>query len=261
MTKQMTLAISNIAWSDENDKKMYEFLNNNSINYLEIAPTRLVKEKPYDNLNKACKIKKDLKENYNLKIISMQSVLFGETGNIFTNEEVKSHLKKAIDFASKLDINNIVFGCPKNRNINNISENKIVNTFKELSEYAKNRNVILSLEANPKIYNTNFINTTKEALDFVKLINIDSLKVNLDLGTIIENDEDIEYISKEINLINHVHISMPYLKEIDLNNDKLIKLMEKLKENNYNKCISIEMGNINNIKKTKEILLKVRGLL
>ena len=40
--------------------------------------------------------------------------------------------------------------------------------FNILGDYAKLKNTVIALEANPDIYGTNFINTTKEAFSFVK---------------------------------------------------------------------------------------------
>ena len=65
------------------------------------------------------------------------------------------------------------------------------------------------MEANPPIYNTNYINTTTEALALVKKIGSKGFLVNLDLGTMIENKEALNVIAEDINLINHVHISRP----------------------------------------------------
>lgn len=190
----------------------------------------------------------------------MQSIWFGKTENIFNSEEERKDLikytKKAIDFASEINCKNLVFGCPKNRNINNKECDNIniaVEFFRVLGDYALKKNTILAIEPNPSIYGTNFINTTKEAFDIVKLINNDGIKVNVDLGTIINNEEDLSILDANINLINHIHISEPYLEKIQIR-EIYKELSTILKCNNYNKYVSIEMKNLNNLDSIKDII-------
>ena len=49
----MKLAISNIAWTKEKDESMYAHLLQKGFQGLEIAPTRLFSERPYEHLKEA----------------------------------------------------------------------------------------------------------------------------------------------------------------------------------------------------------------
>mgnify|MGYP003543196000 FL=1 len=69
----MNLAISNIAWSVQNDKRMFTFLKSVGFEGLEIAPTRIIAENPYDKLKEAEEFKNNLNRDFNLSIPSMQS--------------------------------------------------------------------------------------------------------------------------------------------------------------------------------------------
>ena len=254
----MKLSISNIAWDSQDDSEIYKFLKNNNIKYLEIAPSRIIDSNPYYNIEKATNISKKLKEKYNLEIISMQSIWYQREENMFTSIEDRNILfdytKKAIDFACSIGCHNLVFGCPKNRNMSDISKNykEAINFFNEIGIYALSKGVVIAIEANPKIYNTNFLNTTIEALEFVKQINLDSIKINYDLGTVIENKESLEVLKENISYINHIHISEPNL-EVIKKRDLHIELFKILKDSNYNKSISIEMKKTN-AEKVVEIL-------
>lgn len=262
----MRLSISNIAWEEKYDEEMYEFIARNKYNGLEIAPTRLIKENPYSHIEEIQKIAKQLKEKYELNICSIQSIWYGKNEKIFESEEERRELlnytKKAIDYASAINCGNIVFGCPKNRNIKNLKTDYeiAVEFFREIGNYAKQKNVCFSIEPNPTIYNTNFINTTKEAIELVKIIDNEGIKLNIDLGTIIQNDEDIEILREHTNLINHVHISEPNLeiiKERKIHND----LIDILKEENYQGYISIEMKKNNDIENVKQIIKYVKQIV
>ena len=260
----INLAISNIAWNKEDNKKVYEFLKKNNINYLEIAPTKIVEDKPYDNLEVAKNEIKKLKNEYGIDICSMQSIWFGRVENIFESKEnfnsLIDYTKKAIDFAHTINCNNLVFGCPKNRNITNYEKDypKALKFFKSVGEYALEKGVVIAIEPNPTIYNTNFLNYTKDAIEFVKEINLESIKVNYDFGTVIENDESLDILKDNLRYINHIHISEPNLLVIKKRaiHKKLINI---LKAANYKKVVSIEMKqtDIDNVFKTLNYIIEI----
>lgn len=246
----MKLSISNIAWSASNDEKMYMFLKEQGYEGIEIAPTRIFPNAPYDHISEAKDWSNKLFQKYGLTISSMQSIWYGRTERIFGGNEERQVLieytKKAIDFASAIGCNNLVFGCPRNRNIpqgmSKEEANEIaVPFFKELGEYADSKNTVLALEANPPIYNTNFINDTMSAMELISRVDSKGFLLNLDVGTMIANEEDVKELEANTFLINHVHISEPNL--LPIAERKLhLSLIELLKKEGYKRFISIEMG-------------------
>ncbi|WP_160683815.1 sugar phosphate isomerase/epimerase family protein [Clostridium sp. C2-6-12] len=258
----MRLSISNIAWTSENDCEMYDYIKNIGFEGIEIAPTRIFQNEPYNNLEMAKKYAIQLKQNYGLAISSMQSIWYGRTEKIFgSNEERKvlaNYTRKAIDFASSMNCKNVVFGCPKNRISENANDMEIaISFFKELGEYAKEKKTVISMEPNPVIYNTNFINYTSEAFQISRIVNSDSFKVNIDLGTVIYNNEAISMISDNIDLVNHVHISEPNLALIEKR--KLhVELANILRQVKYDKFVSIEMGKRENLDEIKQTIKYIK---
>ncbi len=256
----MKYSISNIAWDKKDDLEMYQFLKDNNIDGVEIAPTRLYSE-PYENIESAQLYANMLKNRFGLDISSMQSIWFGKTENIFNADDRKvllEYTKKAMDFANALGIKNIVFGCPKNRNMpEGASEDDVVEFFRELGDYAQKKNTTLALEANPAIYNTNFLNTTKDACEFCKKIDNDGVKVNIDFGTIICNNENPHIIKTYKNYVNHIHLSMPNLEYVGKikEHETLKKVLGKI---DYDGYISIEMKNQNDINKIKQAILYLK---
>ncbi|NLD45732.1 MAG: sugar phosphate isomerase/epimerase [Clostridiaceae bacterium] len=260
----MKLSISNIAWTAENDEYMYKYLAEEGIEGLEIAPTRIFNEAPYEKLSDARIFANSLKENYGLKISSMQSIWFGRVENFFSSSEERQALlrytKKAIDFANVIGCGNLVFGCPKNRNIGSCDQYYIaVEFFTSLGEYADSKNTVIAIEPNPTIYNTNFINTTEQAFELVNAVNIPGIMVNIDLGTIIHNRECMQTIYNNIHLVNHFHISEPYLEKIQVRDMHKALAME-LKSMNYDKYISIEMKNLNDIVSVEDTIKYVKEI-
>lgn len=242
----MILSASNIGWDKSQDVEIYNKMKQCGFSGLEIAPTRIIPTKPYDNLCDIHKFAENIKNEYGFMITSMQSIWFGKTENIFDGHDARKTLidytKQAILFAKNCKCNNLVFGSPKNRNMpENATQNDIIEFFIEISDYAIENNTIIALEPNPTIYGTNFINTTMEAIEFVKSINSSGLKINFDLGTVINNNENLIEIFNNIELINHVHISEPYLKPIMKR--EIHKTLNKiLIDKNYKKAVSIEMA-------------------
>lgn len=240
------LSVSNIAWSSDMDTFMYGYLAQHKFDGIEIAPTRLYPNKPYECMKEAKKFREDLYKKYSLSISSMQSIWYGKNENIFESEMSRKSLiaytKKAIDFAYVLGCRNLVFGCPKNRIRNGRNVEFALSFFKEVAYYAIKKEVVFSLEANPKIYNTDYINYTKDAFEVVKIINSDGLRVNLDIGTMIENNETISILEENFEFINHIHISEPFLKP--LVKRKIHKdVYDLILKNKYSGFVSLEMGN------------------
>lgn len=240
----MKVTASNIAWQATDDTKMYEFFKNNYIHGIEIAPTRIFENNPYDNQAAIIEYKNNLKQNYQLEVVSMQSICFGKNEAIFNTEiernDLKNYIYKAIIFAEKLNCKNLVFGCPKNRVIGENQEQLAINYFTAIGNFAAKHQTTFAFEPNPVIYGTNFINTTEQAFDLIKNCNTPGLKVNLDLGTIIYNQEDLQIIEENCHLINHVHISEPYLEFVTAKNIHLdlAKILKKCQFKNY---VSVEM--------------------
>ncbi len=261
----MKLSISNIAWSAEKDTEMYHFLQELGFKGLEIAPTRIFPEAPYEKIEDAKEWAHSLKKDYNLVIPSMQSIWYGHSEKIFgTNEERKiliDYTRKAIDFAEAIGCRNLVFGNPKNRDTEDVKSAMptAINFFREIGDYAAAHNTIIALEANPTVYNTRFLNYTEQAVDFVDQVNSEGIKVNVDLGTIINNVEDIYYLLQIPEYISHVHISEPKLMPIE---KRVLhkQLFAILREIDYDKFVSLEMGNKGDLGQVQDIMKYIISL-
>ncbi|MDO4566537.1 MAG: sugar phosphate isomerase/epimerase [Oscillospiraceae bacterium] len=240
----MKLGFSNIGWPSEADEAMYRELAARGFKGLEIAPTRFVGEEPYKKPGEARDKARRLKEEYGLEVCSMQSIWFKRTERICASKSERASLieytKKAVYFALAAGCKNLVFGCPKNRSIEKEGDEELLfGFFKTVCSYAAENGVKIALEANPPIYNTNFLNDTPSACAFARKLGAGT-SVNLDFGTIIENGEDIETLRNETELFSHVHISEPSLAPIE-RRDGHRALAALLKETGYSSFVSIEM--------------------
>lgn len=242
----MKLSISNIGWLQQDDLSVYEMMKKYGFSGLEIAPTRIIPNDPYDRLEEISQWSQKLKADHDFCVCSMQSIWYGRTESIFGSaqeqEALLNYTKKAVDFAEVIGCRNLVFGCPRNRNLpEGVCEASAVAFFREIGEYARNHNTVIGMEANPPIYHTNYINDTRAALALIREVDSEGFRLNLDVGTMLYNQESAELLLDHTHLIHHVHISEPYLapiKERSLHKD----LMEILKKTDYTGYVSIEMG-------------------
>lgn len=242
----MKLSISNIAWETSYDNAVYELMKEHSYEGLEIAPTRIIPDTPYDDIEGIIEWKRSLDSRYGFEVPSMQSIWYGRNEKLFGSIEDRKALcgytKKAIDFAAAIGCCNLVFGCPRNRYIPDGADEMIaIEFFRELGDYAMSRGTAIGMEANPPIYNTNYINDTISALRLIDRVDSPGFGLNLDIGTMIANDEDAKCLVGHVTLIKHVHVSEPGLKPVEKR--KLHKeIFALLRDEGYTGYISIEMG-------------------
>lgn len=253
------LSISNIAWGMEQDAEMGQFLQDSGFQGLEIAPTRIFPEAPYDKLAEAKVWAEELNTKYGLEVPSMQSIWYGHQEKIFGTKEERrvlvDYTKKAVDFAEVIGCRNLVFGNPRNRDTDDVLGNyaTAIEFFKEIGDYALEHHTTIAIEANPTIYNTRFINYTEQAVELACRCGSRGVKVNVDLGTVIYNEEDINYLRQIPEYINHVHVSEPGLNLIE-KRELHLQLFKILQSIGYNRFVSIEMGNKGDLSKVKEIV-------
>ena len=101
----MRLSISNIAWDAPDDKKIYNVMKQLGFSGLEVAPTRIIQQDPYQHIAEASEKAKSIKQQFGFSISSMQSILFGRQERLFGDQGeravLKDYLKKAVDFCCR----------------------------------------------------------------------------------------------------------------------------------------------------------------
>lgn len=259
----MFLGISNIGWDSEHDTVIYKWMREYGYSGLEIAPTRIFPETPYDKLEKARIWSHNLEEQYGFLISSMQSIWYGKKERLFgpleEQKELLTYTKKAIEFAAAVRCKNLVFGCPKNRILPEGRDSYLaINFFKEVGDFAAAHDTVIGMEANPPIYGTNYMNDTKSALELIEVVGSKGFLLNLDIGTMIQNMETAEEIRGHVHVINHVHISEPNLKPIQ-KRELHREIFKVLRREHYTGGISIEMGktDLTNIKNAMQYVREV----
>lgn len=245
----MKLAVSNLAWDVEASEVMYERMKRCGFTGLEIAPTKFFPQEPYsdEHILGARTLADVLKKAFGLSIVSMQSIWYGRSESIFGSDEDRAALlgytARAADFAAAAGCGNLVFGCPSNRNQPEGADIALAEEFfRAAGDAVQQRGVVLSIEPNPPLYGTNFLNTTQECASFLRRLRHPALRMNVDVGTLIQNGEDVQAVADDLDLVGHVHISRPNLQPVEglaLHR----RLAAVLREGGYRGWVSVEMKN------------------
>jgi sugar phosphate isomerase/epimerase len=249
----MRLSISNIAWDTLEDEEVSKVLQTLSVTAIDIAPGKYFPN-PSTASSREISDVRDIWRRRQLDIVGMQSLLFGLQGlNIFgppeQREKLAEHLRHTCRIASALGATRLVFGSPRNRDRGEMNythaEDIALNFFAILGDIASSETVTICLEANPPSYGCNFITSTNEAITFVHKLNHPSIRLQLDTGTILANDEDpsllFTTLSSNPNIVGHIHISEPQLVPPGDARSKLAHIIDLICRHFPDRLATIEM--------------------
>lgn len=206
------LMISNLAWNQAFEDKALNILKRYNIRKVELALSKYVH---WDNAS--MDILLDIKKKYaahNMEIYSLQAIFYEKPYNVFEDTRAFiAHFKKVLIIARTLGASVIVFGSPKNRFIpEGLSEDDarviFLEAMREVSKYAELNHVCVCIEPNAKDYGCNFINKLDEAKQIVKDIGSPYVKVNVDTGNLVMEDDILDIDSE---YIGHVQVSEAHL--------------------------------------------------
>lgn len=258
----MKLAISNLSWDKSEDEKVLKFLKKYKIKGIEVAPSKIWLSPIKVSEKKILEYKKFWSDN-GIEIVATTSLLFGHPElQIFSDEETRgkafNYLMEMIRVSSLLGAQAMVFGSPKNRITNGKSKDEVekiaVDFFGKIGEVAKKYNIFFGIEANPPIYETDFINTTDEAIKLVEKIGNKNFGVHLDTSTMTLNKEDyLKTIKKCLPFAHHYHLSEPWLKIIPTGETDHKKVTKAIKQSGYSGWVSIEMPLNDEVRRLEQI--------
>ncbi len=239
----MKLAACQIGWAKHDEDAVLGIVREAGFTGLEIAPTLALGDGAYGELETAARYARDMRRKHWMGVCSMQSLWYGISQNLFgpKRDFLLAYTKRAMIFAKAVGAGNLVFGCPAQRNVpKGANPEDAVSFFADLADYAVQQGVVLAIEANPPIYGTNYINTTPQALALARQVASPGFKVNLDVGTMIENGEEVAMLAGRVGEISHVHISEPGLPAVQAR-EMHRQLAALLRAEGYGGWVSVEM--------------------
>lgn len=252
----MRLAMSNIAWAPEERLEAYAILAEAGFTGLEIAPGLLfhAAEDPFLPDTASARRARAEAADAGLKLVSMQSLLFGVTGAaLFEAADARAGFEtamhRAIRLAERFGIPNLVFGSPLQRRVPEgmameDAWDQAAEVFRKLGDAAAVADTRIAIEANPAAYGTNFCNTLDEALGFVDLVAHPAVVPHLDLGAMHMNGDFDGVPARLPDLaprLSHVHVSEPDLAPAPADPAALAPVLGSLAAAGYARAVSIEM--------------------
>lgn len=251
------LVVSNICIKDISQFQFSCILKLFGIQNVQLAPTTLI-----DNWDKLPNMSLEVFTNNDINVYSFQSITYGLNElNIFhpnTNELLINHLKRVVDYGILNNIKVFVFGCPRNRKILKVDETNdeiFCNFFKKLGEYIGNHKLTICVEPNSKQYGCNYINTIKEAGELVKKINNKNIKMMVDIGNAMMENDDVNDIYEYKDIIYNIDVAQEKMldfRQVKKQHKDFIKLLKDIK---YTNKINLEML-IQNNDEELEVLYK-----
>lgn len=248
----MKLSVSNIAWTHGERLEAYALLQRFGISGLEIAPGVLFAGQA-DVFDPAPAVARQALQEIaaaGLQLTSMQAVLFGVEGAaLFGTAEERARfenaMRRAINFAGRFGIPNLVFGAPRQRVVPQDMPQAqawdlALERFRAWGKAAQATGTTLSVEANPAGYGANFLNTLGETLDFVDRLAEPAVRVVLDTGAVRMNQDVVDLALLSARL-GHVHLSEPYLAPAPAEVAPTAALLQGLARAGYPGAVSIEM--------------------
>jgi sugar phosphate isomerase/epimerase len=246
----MKIAISNIAWQIEEEATIAQIMQDMGIKGVEIAPTKIW-QSPLSATDQEIKDYRNFWQSKGIEIVSMQALLFGRPDlTIFASKSQReatiNYLSAIIEIGSKLGVNVLVFGSPKNRTIGDIpfseAEEIAIDFFSQVGDIAAKYGMMFCIEPNPKAYNCDFIVNSRQGFDLVNKANHQGFGLHLDAAGMTLSEEKIKpALSYGISRLCHFHISEPYLAQVGDGKVDHQAFGETLKSLNYSGWKSIEM--------------------
>jgi len=233
------------------------------MDYCEVAPTVLFQTwEGFFAANAAVKLVADTQRLLGAKKLvppqySLQSITYGLRDlNIFcekTSDKLLAHIVNVAKAALPTQSRIMVFGSPVNRRVPDgmslcAAQQIAAVFFRKLGDALDQEKLdqfTLCVENNSSAYKCNFLTTSSETAEFVKLVDHARIGMTLDVGNAMlenESDEIMNTIDKHIGLIKHVHVSQPYMRPLHKNDTYFHEsVARKLQEVGYSRGITLEM--------------------
>jgi D-psicose/D-tagatose/L-ribulose 3-epimerase len=216
----MRLAISNIAWDIVEDTDIAALLKRYAIDAIDVAPGKYFPDPVAATPGQIADVREVWAER-GIDITGMQALLFGTQGlNVFgcaaSQTSMLQHLDEVCRIGEGLGATRLVFGSPKNRDRNGLSDEEALDIavpfFRMLGDVARDHGVTICLEPNPECYGANFMTNSPLTATVVRRVDHPNVLMQLDTGSLAINGEDpFAVLHDTTELIGHVHASEPSL--------------------------------------------------
>ncbi len=247
----MKLAVSNIAWANEEESEIADLLSRLGVRYIEVAPTKKWQD-PTRASQKEIDEYISFWQSHGIEIVAFQSMLFNRPDlRLFEDEDnraqTRQYLFDFIGLAAKMGAGVMVFGSPKNRQHGEMDDATATGIakafFNELGQVAQAEGVKFCIEPNAPQYSCDFVTNASQGIGLVQSVNNPGFGLHLDIACMTLAGDDVsESIETAAPLLRHFHVSSPMLEDVmdrpDVDHRAAARALRKIQYEGY---ASIEM--------------------
>ncbi len=236
--RNYSLGVSAIGAKDNTtcwQEKYIATLKFNDIDYCELAPTLIC---DWNDLTPEIL--------QSLPVYSFQSITFNIPFNLFTEpDKLLEHLQRVVNLAAATNtVRCIIFGCPKTRRIPDGFKDPLTVAASFFRSLVCPPSIHVCIENNSAQYGCNFLTQPTEVADFVRLVNHPQIRMMLDIGNAVMEENGIDnicdFIERNSDILQHVHVSEPHM--CPLFDESLHRAVATtLKRINYSYGVTMEM--------------------
>lgn len=245
------IAVSNIAWTNEEEPAVAEKLRELGITKVEIAPTKRWEDPAKATLEQVQEYVEWWKQ-YGIEIVAFQSMLFARPDlKLFESDalrdEAVEYMTEFLRLAGDMGARRLVFGSPKNRQRGEMpveaADDIAQDFFGKLGDAALSHNTMLCIEPNAPQYNCDYVTSAAEGDALVRSIGSKGIGLHLDTACMALAGDDIgAAIRNSADILEHFHVSAPILDRVyDRDDVDYAAAAQALRDINYGKIVSIEM--------------------
>lgn len=210
----MRFSICNELFEHWEFKEILRFVSDIGYDALEIAPFTLCDSVVELDRERRKGIREEM-NSFGIKCSALHWLLVKPEGlhishsDPIVRSKTAEYLRELVSFADDIDCRTIVFGSPRQRNIQGMEKSQgwrlAQETFRTCIKVLEDRDVTIGLE--PLRHDmTNFINRAEEAALFIKAIGSDRIKLTLDVYAMTgEEDSPADTIRKNGKILVHFH--------------------------------------------------------
>jgi sugar phosphate isomerase/epimerase len=266
------LAVSNIAWTNEEELEVAKKLQELGVRKVELAPTKRW-EDPTKATPQEIEEYKAWWSQFDIEVVAFQSMLFARPDlKLFESNELRAetedYLSAFLRLAGDMGAKRLVFGSPKNRQRGDMpveqADELAVDFFSRLGKVAETHGTVLCIEPNAPQYNCDYVTNAAEGAALVRRIGSKGIGLHLDTACMALAGDDMgEAIRENADILEHFHISAPMLDRVyDRDDVDYSSAARALRDVSYDKVISIEMrpgGQGENVARVEEAVRFVQS--
>ena len=250
-------AVSNIAWSPEDDTEVHDYLLSRGISGVEMAPTAVWGPWIDIDLAKVEAYRKDLNQK-GLTVPAMQAIFFGCDFSIFNRDQwsdIHTHLETVCCVANALNAKVLVFGAPKLRARGGLNYfdafEMATELFESLGDLVHSYDCVIGLEPNPVGYGCDFLTNVGDVISLVSRLETQGTQLHIDTGAISMTSDTLIPEMFTTSPV-HFHVSAPQLDPVSNENNQFATIKQVLAKVNYNNWVSMEMKNPGSLEQLKQ---------